>query len=186
MKNDPFALAILGRKADRVLQFVARSWKPGTPLSVVVADIKGELARFNLRSAASDQYSGALVGELFRKAGVRIVERPFTSAPAGPKAQGFRTLKDLVAAGRLRLLDSSTQTRELHQLEVTKLAGGAERIAAPAGRAFHDDQACALALGCYELGGAAGGHLKVGVLSEEEVADADPESAIGILSTEWC
>ncbi|MBZ5638000.1 MAG: hypothetical protein LAO51_04495 [Acidobacteriia bacterium] len=150
LRNDPWAFCIVGRRDDgAVVQFVTRAWLPGSSVERIVAEIKAELAAFGLGSVVSDQYGSEVTRAHFTAAGVQLEERAFTSGPSSPKTMGFKALRDLVVSGRIRLLDDETQRRELQLLEVTRLSGGGERIAAP-GR-LHDDRACALALAVGEI-----------------------------------
>jgi hypothetical protein len=149
LRNDPWAFTVLGRKGERVVQFTLRSWRPGTAVERVVDEIRAELLRFGLRSVASDQFGSEVTKAHFDRADVALLEMPFTSGAGSPKTLGFRALRELVLGGRIRLVDDGEQTRELQLLEVTRLSGGGERVAAP-GR-LHDDKACALALAVHVL-----------------------------------
>jgi hypothetical protein len=149
LRNDSWAFTVLGGKGDDVVQFVSRGWYPGTPVERIVEEIKAELGRFRLSSVYTDQYGSEITASLFTGAGIRVHERPFTAGASSPKALGFKALKEMILSQRIMLLDDPIQTKELRLLEVTRLSGGGERIAAP-GR-LHDDRACALALAMSEV-----------------------------------
>lgn len=150
LRNDPWAFTIVGRPMGEgpVLQFIAKAWRPGAKVADIVGEIGTLLREFGLSRVFTDQYGSEVTREHFTRAGIVVDERPFTAGASSPKTLGFKALKELVVAQRIRLLDVPEQTRELGALEVTRLSGGGERIAAP-GR-LHDDRACALALAVGE------------------------------------
>jgi hypothetical protein len=184
LRNDPWAFTIVGTCAGAVVQFVVRSWRPGTAVERVIEEIGAELAAFNLRRVVSDGYSSEIAKAHFVRAGLHLEEAPFTGSASSPKLLGFKALKELVLARRITLLDDPEQRRELMTLEVTRLAGGGERIAAP-GR-LHDDRACALALALHELRPGRGANtIGGGELTEEEIEDGGGESVHGLLRAQF-
>jgi hypothetical protein len=150
LKRDEFTLTILGSRAGQVVQFAMLGWGVGARVEKIVGEIAEILDRFGLRSVLADQYGGEITASAFRQAGVKVDERPFTSAPGSPKTIGLKGLVQLVREQRITLLDDRVQLEQLRLLEVTRLPGGGERAAAP-GR-LHDDRATVLALAVHGLG----------------------------------
>lgn len=148
LRNDPWAFTIVGEREDHFAQFVSHAWPPGSSVERIVDEIVAEMKEFGLHRLFADQYGSEVTKAVFARAGLDLEERPFTAGSSSPKTRGFLAAKDLVMARRIHLLDDPILLRELRLLEVTKLAGGGERIAAP-GR-LHDDRACALALAIGE------------------------------------
>jgi len=165
LRNDPWAFTVLGRREDQLAQFVVRSWRPGSSVDQVVTDIASELRLFGLTGLVADQFGSEVTKAHFTRAGIHLEERPFTSGPGSPKTLGFKALREVVIGRRIALLDDVEQSRELKLLEVTRLAGGGERIAAP-GR-LHDDRACALALAVHELYGGRGADAYLAMLARQ-------------------
>src|SRR6185503_5355600 len=72
LRNDPWALAIVGKRGEDTVQFVSHSWKPGPSSSVeqVVSEIREELHRFGTATIYADQYGSEVTKALFGNAGI--------------------------------------------------------------------------------------------------------------------
>lgn len=151
LRNDHWALTVFGRRGEEVRQFVSTAWPPGISVDRLIGELSAILKPFGLTTLVSDQYGSEVTKAHFTRAGINVQERPFTSSANSAKALGFKALKELIVGRQIRLLDDPVLSRELKLLEVTRLSGGGERIAAP-GR-LHDDRACACALAAGEIAG---------------------------------
>lgn len=150
-RHDNFAFTIFHHDLDKgIVQDVFKEWVPelGIPLnpSVVLEEIRTDLAAFGVSVIYSDQYQLESLQQLALGLGFTIVGVDFTSAS---KAKIYGSLRTLVNRKRIRLLDNDSLYSQLVTLEKRMTPGGAISIAAPPGR--KDDAAAATALGVSQV-----------------------------------
>ena len=160
--DGPVAIGLdIGLTRDRTVVAVVREVKglivvqhlvtwAGAPgrkvdLEEVAAEVAA-LARQHQATVFYDPFQGVHMAQQLSRAGVHMVEHPFTGES---RKRLFTVLLDLIRNGRLRSQPHEELRRELLSLEVQQTASGGWRVDHKTGR--HDDHVVAVALAAQAL-----------------------------------
>jgi hypothetical protein len=146
-RGDNFAFAIVHRAGDRVVQDTMRAWRGSRASPVNLAEtleeIVSTLHRYGIARIHGDQFCSEPIRQALAAQGVEFVQSP----TMGARATGiWSSLRTLVAAHQIELLDDAETIAELKRLELVVTSGGNQRVEAATG---HDDRAVALALAAH-------------------------------------
>ena len=162
--RDPAALAVIGRSRshrDRLLVGHTRRWlPPKTRLKVrrtrtedtsriehVVSEMAAVCSRYGVLSVITDQHlSGTMEGE-FRKYGLRVRVRAWTTES---KVAAFRSLRALIYTGRIELPHDPVLIAEAGRLRESN-RGGTPKVETPRAGDSHCDLIVSVAAGVLEL-----------------------------------
>lgn len=153
--HDWMTMVIVERLEDgSVRQCVAKGWDPTISGAATVHSIAKEIAEivepYGIRTVYGDVFGGAWVTEAFAAVGLEYETRGF----GGPsKVQRASLMRELLATGRIKLLDNATQTRELKEYEKKILHSGAVSVNKPLTKHGSDDFLDSLVLAAWELVG---------------------------------
>ena len=153
--HDWMTMVIVERLEDgSVRECVAKGWDPQISGAATVHSIAKEIAEivepYGIRTVYGDVFGGAWVTEAFAAVGIEYETRGF----GGPsKVQRASLMRELLATGRIQLLDNATQTRELKEYEKRILHSGAVSVNKPLTKHGSDDFLDSLVLATWELVG---------------------------------
>lgn len=165
----------IGLTRDRTVFVIARNvgglivvmhmvtWAGAPGRKVDLEEVAAEVSTLAKRYQAPvyfDPYQGIHMAQQLRRAGINMIEHPFTGES---RKQLFTTLLDLIRNGRLRSQPHEELRRELLSLEVQQTASGGWRVDHKTGR--HDDHVIALALAAQALAGKG-----TGIITLESIA----------------
>jgi hypothetical protein len=151
-KQDTFVLGI-GHQAsgrvviDRLLGWAPRPKEP-VRLDVVLPQLAMELAAYGVTELLGDQFGATQFRELLRRHGISYREVVFSSES---KRDMYGSLRSLLTAEKIDLLDHEDSLRELRSLEARVTPSGNVKIEAPQRAGFHDDYADVLAVLSHAL-----------------------------------
>jgi hypothetical protein len=124
-----------------------RAWRAeGAAMSVDqrVKDIARLCRFYGTNVVFCDQFGFEPLRSIFHRAGLTLIERPWTATSKAPK---FRQIRDAMTDGRVKLLDNPELASEFHSIQGELLRSGGERIEAKRG---HDDRVSAAVLALTE------------------------------------
>jgi hypothetical protein len=175
-RSDAFTVAIGHAFGERAVVDVVRAWPSPFNPSGVVAEAAALLRAYRVREVVGDRYGGEWPAEAFR------AHRIAYTVADKPKGDLYLELLATVNSGHVELPDVPDLLRELRGLERRRGMSGRDRVDHRPGG--HDDRANAVAGVAFLLRqkSAAGGTMRVGVLTDEEERDADEGSITALLN----
>jgi hypothetical protein len=161
--QDPFGLAIVGKRAGGLVLGTARAWTPKRRWSFraqsfeerrevedeVLAEVADAIKPFTHR-VVSDQYLARQVADRLRRHGLSVQPIPMT---ATSKTAAFLEVRARLQTGELELYPEPQLLAELRRLR-TRYTAGSSSVVTPRVGQSHCDLAQALALAVYAHRGA--------------------------------
>ena len=152
--GDRFAATILERtEDDRVRQVAVQSWDPNKDLiscQDIAHKVSAMCASYGLSVAHGDPHGGNWIVEVFKNAGIQLETH---TTNQNQKLSRAGLIKELMATGRIDLLDDPQQHTELKEYVKTTLPSGAVKVDKPSTKDGADDYVDALGLACEVLTG---------------------------------
>ena len=147
-RGDAFAFAIVHGEGEKIVQDVIRSWRGSRSRPVDLASTLGEivatLRQYRIGKIYGDSFCSEPIRQALAVQGVQFEQ----ATTLGTRAAGiWNSLRTLVTAGNIELLDDPEQILELKRLELILTRSGNQRVEASSG---HDDKAVALALAAHQ------------------------------------
>jgi hypothetical protein len=146
-KGDRFTFTIMGKKDNRVTQYLTRGWEGTKENPVKAYDVAKELSvivkEYKLDMIWADQFAFQPLKEIFQKFNVTLQEETFTNTF---KKKIYYNFKSAIHSNTIDLLDHPETITEIKQLQVEQSATGTIKIGHPIGGSddFSDSAAVAL------------------------------------------
>lgn len=147
-KQDSFTFSIVGKKDNRVKQYVSIGWAASKLNPVDSIDVAKSISKFcklyKINRVVADQYSFQPLRSIFAMYDMVLEERTFTNTL---KHKIYWNLRKLIHDESIDLLDNPKQTKELKELVVERTGSNTIKIGHPS--LGSDDYADSLAMATY-------------------------------------
>jgi len=151
---DDAALAIAHKVGpDRIVLDFIRRWRPPFNPDAVIADMVGDLQRYNIKQVLGDNYAAEFVRSNFKSRGVRFERvstnpwaQTITAKVAKNRSQLYLEMLPRLLASQVELLDNPTLINQLAGLVRKTRSGGRDIVDHAPGQ--HDDLANVVAGVC--------------------------------------